>query len=67
MVLREIGDSLKKLDLFGASVPSFRLNKKDKVHSCVGGCLTLMLFSITLLFALVKFEHLMLHKNPSIV
>ena len=31
-----------------------------------GGCLSLLVMLITLLFAILKFEHLITNKNPSV-
>ena len=66
MIVGSISSNLKRLDLFGANIPQFRLRTKSKVNSAAGGCLTLITTYVIFLFALLKFEHLMLRKNPAI-
>mmetsp|Transcript_27802 Transcript_27802/g.34542 ORF Transcript_27802/g.34542 Transcript_27802/m.34542 type:complete len:192 (-) Transcript_27802:347-922(-) len=57
---------LHKVDIFGASVPSFNIRGKDTIKTYLGGFLSLTILYIIFIFAVMKFQHLMIRKNPLI-
>ena len=57
---------LIELDIFGASVPTFNIAGQNKVKTMVGSCGSIMIFALTLLFGLLKLQHLFMRKNPLI-
>ena len=52
--------------MFGAAIPTFNLRGKKDVKTSVGACASIIIIVLTLLFALLKFEHLTHKKNPMI-
>ena len=58
--------AVKKLDIFGARIPSFRMDGKSKVKSHLGGCLTFVIFFTTLCFGALKLQTLLTLHNPQI-
>ena len=65
-VLTEIGSRVKSMDLFSAPIPQFNVKGKNSVRTHLGGVITIFAVSLTFLFALLKFQHLMENRNPSI-
>ena len=57
---------LKSLDMFGAPVPNLNIRGRGEVKTVCGACTSLVIFALTLLFGIIKMEHLALRKNPSI-
>lgn len=47
-------------------MPGFTLDKQSEVKTLVGGLVSLVIMSTTLLFAMVKWEHMNEYKSPSI-
>ena len=47
-------------------MPSFSVRGEHKMRSCTGGLATLSILCIALIFAMLKFKHMMEFKNPSI-
>ena len=58
---------LKSWDLFGASIPSFNLQGKSNVNTIVGAITSIFIISMTFMFALIKFDHMMQKRGPSIL
>ena len=56
----------KKFDLFSHTLPSFNIHGDHKVRTSLGGMLSLMTIFTTILFSLLKLQHLLEKKNPSI-
>ena len=54
----------KKLDFFGAPIPSFNLRGQTEVTTSIGVCFSIIISALTLACACVKFEHLANRKNP---
>ena len=48
----------KSFDMFGASMPSFHLQGKSNLKTNIGATSSIFILLITLMFALIKFEHL---------
>ena len=57
----------KDIDIFGTEVPTFNMKGRAKVKTLCGACVTILIFILTLAFALVKIDHLAQRKNPSLV
>ena len=52
--------------MFGAPAPNFKKHGQAKVKKSCGACDSLLIFTITLLIALVKLEFLALRTNMTI-
>ena len=57
---------IEKFDVFGEHVPSFSLGGRTQVRTKLGAILTMIIVSLTLVFGLVKLQHLFAKKNPTI-
>ena len=57
---------LLTLDMFGAPLPAFNLNGKEKVRTYGGGCMSLSIIYVTFLYATLKLQHLLSKHNPSV-
>ena len=57
---------LKSFDMFGAPVPNINVRGRVEVKTSFGACISMVIFTVTLIFALLKLEHLYQRKNPSI-
>ena len=57
---------IEKFDIFGKHVPSFSLGGRTEVRTKSGAILTIIILSLTLVFGLVKLQHLLERKNPLI-
>ena len=58
---------LHNADIFGAPLPSFNLQGAYAVKTNAGGCVTLVIMTITLLFGLRKIQEMFMRKNPEIM
>ena len=59
------GGLLENIDVFGSPLPQFNIRGQEKVHTRIGGVCTLLITSVVLLFAMVKFVHLYTKHNPT--
>ena len=57
---------IKSMDMFGEPVPSFNIGGKMSVKTFVGAGVSLMLFTLTIAFGLLKLQNLFNRKNPNI-
>ena len=57
---------VKKFDLFGKQVPMFNLKGKNIIQTFEGAIISMVIFALTLSFSLLKFEHLINRRNPTI-
>ena len=57
---------IKQFDIFGKDVPSFSLGGRTTVKTQPGAILSIIILSLTLLFALMKLQHLFEKKNALI-
>ena len=65
--IEDITSMIARLDLFGApAAPRFNVQGKENVNTCVGGVLSFMLLTITILFGTVKLDELLEKRNPTI-
>ena len=55
---------LEHIDGFGLPLPTFNLKGKQMVHTRIGGVCTLLITTIVLLYATIKFIHLQTRHNP---
>ena len=53
-------------DIFGSPIPTFTIAGHSKVRTVAGSCASIMIFALTLVFGLLKLQHLLLRKNPLI-
>ena len=58
---------IKSLDMFGAPVPNLNLRGRAEVKTYCGAYISMMIFILTLLFGILKLQHLAAHKNPQIM
>ena len=58
------GGVLKNMDTFGEPLPVFNVNGKYTIQTRCGGLMTLLIIIVVLLYAVVKFEHLVSRYNP---
>ena len=61
-----LSKTLDTLDQFKREMPTFNLQGRTAVSSLAGGVMTVVIFSVMMLYALVKFAHLMSNHNPNI-
>ena len=66
MPSREKCSLVKRVDRYGADLPSFNLKGKESVKTFSGGIMTVIILAITLLFAGIKMEQLVMRKNPDV-
>ena len=52
--------------MFHIQVPSFNINGRDYLRTGAGGIVSFFILYVTLLFALLKFTHLMSKHNPQV-
>ena len=57
---------IKRFDLFGKQVPTFSLNGKTKIQTYEGAVISIIIFALTLIFSLMKFDKLINRRNPTI-
>ena len=67
-MLRKIGLPIfiKRFDMFGAPMPVFNIDGDQKHTTNTGGVLSIFIFYLTLLFAIVKFSHMISRQNPMV-
>ena len=53
-------------DSFGSPIPSFSLKGQEKVNTAIGGCLTILMWIILLVYASDKALELYKRQNPII-
>ena len=58
---------LLSLDMLGAEAPKFNIGGKDSVRTYTGGLVSLLILSATFLFAMLKWQKMLLRNNPEIV
>ena len=61
-----IQGALHTLDHYGRSLPVFNLRGQTKIHTYCGSLTSLSVYIIMLLFAVIKFNHLVAKHNPNI-
>ena len=47
-------------------MPTLNIKGASSVKTYVGGCVTLLIMNLTVLFALLKMQHLISKRNPNI-
>ena len=57
---------MTQFDQFGQPIPSFTLKGQETTKTGLGACLSLMMTILVLSYAIVKFNHLVIHHNPNI-
>ena len=59
-----LANSLTRVDLFGRTMPSFSLRGEDTIKTSAGGFMTLILFSIIIIFSYDKSLKVLQRTNP---
>ena len=57
---------IQRIDIFGTDLPMFNLKGESKVFTLVGGVFTVIIVCIWLVYATIKFEHMITKHNPLI-
>ena len=63
----ELPQFVMDMDMFAAQVPNFNIRGRKKVKTSAGVCASIFIIVLTLLFGLLKLQHLVMRNNPSIV
>ena len=58
---------LKKVDMFGAEIPEFNIRGDRSVKTNIGGCCSIIIICVSLLYAAHKFNHVITRHNPQVV
>ena len=58
---------LKKVDMFGAEIPEFNIRGDRSVKTNIGGCCSIIIIYLSLMYAAHKFNHLVTRHNPQVV
>ena len=64
--MQHISNSLLKIDIFGEPVPSFNLSGRQVIKTHSGALISIVIFSLTLVYGLIKMQQLFERKNPVI-
>ena len=59
-------EKIRNFDMFGSELPKFNINGKAKVTTLTGAFGSIVILAMTLMFALLKLEHMINRKNPLI-
>ena len=57
---------LKSMDMFAADVPKFNMKGEESIKTNIGGCCSIIIIYITLIYATHKFHHLITGHNPQV-
>ena len=57
---------VKNLDIFGAEVPGLNLRGQTKVKTFAGAFVSLAIMGITVMFALLKLQFMLMRKQPEV-
>ena len=57
--VRDVFGLLKRFDLFGSSIPAFHIRGSSTITTETGGCISMGVFFLTLLFATLKLQHML--------
>lgn len=58
---------LKTMDMFPADLPKFNMQGEDSIKTNIGGCCSIIIIYISIMYAAHKFIHLITKHNPQIV
>ena len=64
--IADMGKMLKGLDLFAAPLPQFNVRGEQDVKTHIGGFVSLLMMTVTFIFAMMKLQNLFDFKNPAI-
>ena len=64
--LGAISNHVRKLDFFGVKLPQLNVKGEEQVKTSAGGLLSFLIMCVTFVFALLKIQHLINFKKPSI-
>lgn len=57
---------LLSMDMFGAPAPTFNIRGEGEVRTYLGGIISSAIIAVTILFSLLKMQHLLSKHNPSV-
>ena len=57
---------LYEFDMFGAPAPTMNISRETKVRTSAGVVSSILVLLLTFLYALLKLEHMVERKNPSL-
>ena len=57
---------MKRIDLFGTPIPGFNIQGKTSVNTKTGAMVSFIVIFLTLAYSLLKMQHMIVRKNPSI-
>ena len=57
---------LEEIDAFREPIPVFNIRGKTSVRTRAGGVLTILIATVVLMYAAVRFEHMISKYNPNI-
>ena len=52
--------------MFGAPVPAFNLKGKQRIQSHIGGCISIIIISVVLIYGINNLQKVITHQNPNI-
>lgn len=58
---------IKRFDTFGESVPQFNIQGQTTIKTSMGSLASILILMLTVMFGILKLEHLVLRKNPSLI
>ena len=58
---------LKNVDIFAADLPKFNMRGEETIKTNIGGCCSIIVIYISLMYAAHKFNHLVTRHNPQVL
>ena len=58
---------LKTVDMFALDLPKFNLRGEESIKTNIGGCCSIIIIYVSLMYAAHKFNHLVTRHNPQVV
>lgn len=55
---------VKNLDMFGSKLPQFNISGKEVEQTFSGAIMSIMIFSVIIMFSILKLQHLLQRSNP---
>ena len=57
---------LKTVDMFALDLPKFNLRGEESIKTNIGGCCSIIIIYVSLMYAAHKFNHLITRHNPQV-
>ena len=58
---------LKTVDMFAIDLPKFNMRGEESVKTNIGGCCSIIIIYLSLMYAVHKFNHLVTRHNPQVL